>query len=76
MREKATQALYALTGQLFTKDQPGQWQKWWNENQAIFVVKLHPEELWHQRRATNDFQRDFFTNRPPVSAENLPRQGM
>ena len=75
VREKATQALHALTGQPFTKDQPGQWEKWWNENQATFMVKLHPEELWPQHQVTNDFRRDFSTSRPPVSAENLPRQG-
>lgn len=66
VRKKAAQALHGLTGQPFTEDQPDQWEKWWNENQATFVVKLHPEELWPQRRVDNPFQRDF-TNRPPVS---------
>lgn len=61
---RAAATLRALTGQHFTDEQPDQWEKWWNENKAHFVVQLHPEELRPQRRGTNDFR--FLTNRPPV----------
>ena len=64
VRMRAAQTLRAMTGQHFTDEQAGEWEKWWNENKTHFVVQLHPEELRPQRRGTNDSR--FLTNRPPV----------
>jgi HEAT repeat protein len=72
VRMRAAATLRALTGQHFTEDQPGQWEKWWTENKTNFAVQLHPEELRPQRRRTDDFSR-FLNNRPPASAGNPPR---
>jgi HEAT repeat protein len=72
VRRRTAATLRALTGQHFTDEQPDQWEKWWDENKATFVVELHPEELRPQRRGTNDL-RWYLTNRPPATAENPPR---
>jgi hypothetical protein len=42
---RAAATLRALTGQSFTAEEAGPWEKWWNENKMDFVVQLHPEEL-------------------------------
>jgi len=65
VRARTAATLRALTGQHFTNEQAGEWEKWWNENKTNFVVQLHPEELRPQRRGTNDF-RWRMTNRPPA----------
>ena len=45
VQERANAVLCALTGQHFSQDQPEQWEKWWADHQANFVVERHPEEL-------------------------------
>ena len=66
VRMRAAQTLRALTGQHFTDEQAGDWEKWWNENKMNFTVQLHPEELRPQRRETNDF-RWYSTNHLPAA---------
>ena len=66
VRMRAAQTLRALTGQHFTDEHAGEWEKWWNENKTHFAVQLHPEELRPQRRRTNDF-RWYSTNHPPAA---------
>lgn len=64
LRARTAATLRALTRQHFTDEQAAEWEKWWNENKAQFVVQLHPEELRLQRRGIDDFR--TLTNRPPV----------
>jgi HEAT repeat protein len=45
VRIRAAATLRALTGQHFTDEQAAEWENWWTENKAHFVVQLHPEEL-------------------------------
>jgi hypothetical protein len=45
LRGRAAATLRALTGQHFTEDQAAEWEKWWSDNKATFVVQQHPEEL-------------------------------
>jgi hypothetical protein len=45
VRVRTAATLRALTGQHFTGEQADEWEKWWAENKANFVVELHPEEL-------------------------------
>jgi hypothetical protein len=49
VRSKAAAMLRALTGQQFTEEQTGEWEKWWAENRTNFVAQWHPEELRPQR---------------------------
>jgi HEAT repeat protein len=65
VRIRAAATLRALTGQHFTDEQAAEWENWWTENKAHFVVQLHPEELRPARFRTNNSR--FLTNRPPVS---------
>jgi hypothetical protein len=41
----ARDILTDMTGQNFPADQPGQWEKWWEQNKATFKVTISPEEL-------------------------------
>jgi HEAT repeat protein len=66
VRRRTAATLRALTGQHFTEDQSDQWEKWWNENQATFVVELHPEALRPEWRGTNEIWWPT-TNRPAAS---------
>jgi hypothetical protein len=45
VRERADAVLSALTGRVFIRDLPEQWEKWWSEHQTNFTLELHPEEL-------------------------------
>jgi len=65
VRIRAAATLRALTGQHFTDEQAAEWENWWTENKAHFVVQLHPEELRPARFRTNNSR--FLTNPPPVS---------
>ncbi|HTV63107.1 MAG TPA: DUF2330 domain-containing protein [Verrucomicrobiae bacterium] len=45
VKELAGSTLRALTGQDFTDDQGGEWEKWWNENKTNFAVQLRRQEF-------------------------------
>ncbi len=45
VKELAGSTLRALTGQDFTDDQSGEWEKWWNENKTNFVVQLRRQKF-------------------------------
>jgi len=66
VRRRTAATLRALTGQHFTEDQSDQWEKWWNEHKATFVVELHPEALRPEWRGTNEIWWPT-TNRPTAS---------
>jgi HEAT repeat protein len=67
VRRRTAATLRALTGQYFTEDQTDQWEKWWHENKATFVVELHPEALRPEWRGPNEIWWPS-TNRPSASA--------
>jgi hypothetical protein len=54
VRRRACDFLADLTGQDFSADEPAQWEKWWVENKANFVV--NPEQVV-QRRTNRQRQR-------------------
>ena len=47
VRTRAHDLLTDLTGQNIPLDQPGEWEKWWQENRAAFV--LDPQQMAQRR---------------------------
>jgi hypothetical protein len=62
---RAHDFLTDLTGQNFPADQPGQWEKWWEQNKATFKVSISPEELLQKQRERNRQRRRAEPSSPP-----------
>ena len=64
IRLRAHDVLADLTGKNFPADQPEQWEKWWEQNQATFTVSISPEEL-RQKQLERSRQRRRTENASP-----------